>query len=325
MKIAIWGVGAVGIGLASALARPGEKLQLIGRDPKTLETLADRGITREGKLGRRHVPADQLLLCPEARDLTHTSPDWLLVCTKAHASLEVARALEPLAQKIGPSTRLVLCQNGWGNEKPFLPFWPTERLFHGRVITGFIRRRLDVVEVTAHAAPIAFGSLFGHAHDDLLALAERCSDGGLPAEARDDMEAILWAKMLYNCALNPLGALTNRSYGELAHAEPTRALMARVVEEIFDVLFASGFRVAWPNAQAYLETFYAELIPPTAEHHSSMLQDLRAGRRTEIESLCGAVERLGREYGVETPVVSALARLVRAAETDRDASLTGAC
>ena len=67
------------------------------------------------------------------------------------------------------------------------------------------------------------------------------------------------------------------------------------------------------------DDFYAELIPPTAAHESSMLQDLRAGRRTEIEALCGAVERLGLRHRVETPVVSSLASLVRAAEQRRGA------
>ena len=90
--------------------------------------------------------------------------------------------------------------------------------------------------------------------------------------------------------------------------------MDRVVGEIFDVLAHSGHRVPWPSATAYLDTFYRELIPPTAAHESSMLQDLRAGRQTEIEALCGAVERLAAQHDVETPLVSALARLVRLAE-----------
>ena len=76
--------------------------------------------------------------------------------------------------------------------------------------------------------------------------------------------------------------------------------------------------MAWSSAEDYLEVFYRDLIPPTRNHESSMLQDLRAGRPTEIEALCGAVERLAGELGVETPVVSALAILVRAAQGTPD-------
>ena len=81
-------------------------------------------------------------------------------------------------------------------------------------------------------------------------------------------------------------------------------------------LTATEVALPWPDADAYRKHFHTELIPPTARHESSMLQDLRAGRRTEIEALCGAVERLGRELGIDTPVVSALATLVRAAEQE---------
>jgi 2-dehydropantoate 2-reductase len=120
--------------------------------------------------------------------------------------------------------------------------------------------------------------------------------------------------MLYNCALNPLGALVGRRYGELTADPRTRALLEEVVHEIFRVLAAANFELPRPDAEAYLEVFYSELIPPTAEHESSMLQDLRAGNRTEIEALCGAVERLAETHRIATPVVSALAALIRVAE-----------
>jgi 2-dehydropantoate 2-reductase len=314
LRIAIWGVGAVGMGLASALADEDGKLVLLGRDPRTLEALATRGIERSGLMGERHVDATALRVESDPKILADDPPDWLLVCTKAFASSEIAARLEPLAAGMGTRTRLVLCQNGWGNEAPFLSFWPRERLAHARIITGFHRHAPHQVEITAHAAPIAFGSLFGHSIDGLGALADRVTRGGIPAEVRDDMESVLWAKMLYNCALNPLGALTNRRYGELTADAHTRELIRNVVEEIFEVLERANHRVDWPNAEAYLEVFYRDLIPPTAAHASSMLQDLRAGRPTEIEALCGAVEGLGARFDVATPVVSALARLVRLAE-----------
>jgi 2-dehydropantoate 2-reductase len=318
LEIAIWGAGAVGIGLASALARPSTKICLIGRDPDTLGALATEGIERFGLMGEVRIAPDALRLESDPTMLAAAPPEWLLICAKAHASSAIAGALEPLAPALQGRTRIVLCQNGWGNEAPFLSYWPRQRLFHARVITGFHRHRLHQVEITAHAAPIALGSLFDAPIECLEPLAERLSKGGIPAEVRVDMESVLWAKMLYNCALNPLGALTNRRYGELAEAEPTREIIGKVVAEIFAALERSGHRVGWPDAESYLETFYSELIPPTAAHESSMLQDLRAGRRTEIESLCGAVERLGELHGVPTPVVSALAQLVRAAELRSD-------
>lgn len=317
MDIAIWGAGAVGLGLAATLARTDETLLLIGRDEATRDTIESKGLDRTGLFGDRHVPAQSLRLTDDPRALLDAAPRWLLVCTKAFSTAEVASALAPLHPLLPATTQLVLCQNGWGNESSFLPFWPREHLFHARVITGFHRRRPNQVEITAHAAPIVFGSVFGHDVGSLESLAERTSEGGIPAETRDDMRSVLWTKMLYNCALNPLGALAGQRYGELTEDPTTRRLVEGVVREIFAVLGAAAVAVEWPDPDAYLRHFHEALIPPTAQHESSMLQDLRAGRRTEIEALCGAVERLGSEVGVATPIVSALAGLVRAAESGR--------
>ena len=318
MKIAIWGAGAVGLGLASTLARPNERLRILGRNLETLAELGVHGIRRTGLFGDVHVPPEQFEIHDSVRTLKEDPPDWLLVCTKAFSTTEIARSLEPISEELGTRTRLLLCQNGWGNEIPFRYFWPEERLFHARVITGFHRRSAYEVEITAHASPIALGSVFDSTRaspqSSLQDLAQRFSEGGIPTETSDDMRGVLWAKMLYNCALNPLGAIAGRRYGELVDDPTTRALLEEVVREIFLVLTAAHVEVAWPNAAAYLETFYSQLIPPTAAHESSMLQDLRAGRPTEIDALCGAVERLGSEHAVATPVVSALAELVRVAE-----------
>lgn len=314
MELAIWGAGAVGIGLANVLARPGERVRLIVRDPTTRAALERHGIRRTGIFGPRDAPPEQIWLEGDPRALAETPPDWLLVCTKAFSTESVARTLVDFAPALTSHTRLLLCQNGWGNEAPFRSFWPSSRLFHARVITGFQRHRPHEIEITAHAAPVALGSVFGAEVGSLEAVATRLSEGGLPAETTRDMRGVLWGKMLYNCALNPLGALAGRRYGELTSDPTTRALVDAVIREIFDVLEAAAIRVAWPDAEAYLETFHRDLIPPTAAHASSMLQDLRAGRPTEIEALCGAVERLARRHGVATPVVSALATLVRKAE-----------
>lgn len=314
MEIVIWGAGAVGLGLANALAHDSPRVRILGRDPETLAAVKAQGISRSGLFGEVRAAPERFATTDRPETLSSSPPDWLLVCVKAFASDAIARTLEPFAPDLRAQTRLLLCQNGWGNEVPFLRFWPEERLFHARVITGFQLRARTHVEITAHAAPIALGSIFGTPPDPLEPLARRIAGGGIPTVTTTDMRGVLWGKMLYNCALNPLGAIAGRRYGELVDDATTRALLECVVTEIFDVLDAADIRVAWPNAAAYLESFYAELIPPTAAHESSMLQDLRAGRPTEIEALCGAVERLGATHGVETPVVSALAALVRAAE-----------
>ena len=314
MKIAILGAGAVGLGLAATLDRGGCPPRLVVRNSRTRAALESEGIHRHGLFGVAHVPPGQIELVSHVGELAGPPVEILLVCTKAFDTPGVAEAVTAAWPAGSTRPRIVFCQNGWGNERPFEGRWPSHHLFHARVITGF---RLDSptrVEITAHAQPLAVGSLFGDATTELRPLVECLSRGGLPSEISEDIDADLWSKMLYNCALNPLGALLGVSYGELSERHESRDILEAVVREIFGVLQATGHRTHWTNASDYLDTFYRELLPPTRRHRSSMLQDLRALRPTEIDALCGEVVKLGHQHGVETPVNEALRTLITARE-----------
>jgi 2-dehydropantoate 2-reductase len=116
---------------------------------------------------------------------------------------------------------------------------------------------------------------------------------GIPAEPTADLPAELWGKALYNAALNPLGALLGARYGELPAYPDTRAIMDTVIEEAFAVARAEGVALRWPDAVAYRDAFYGRLVPATAEHRSSMLQDIERGRPTEIDAINGQIAARG--------------------------------
>lgn len=71
--------------------------------------------------------------------------------------------------------------------------------------------------------------------------------------------------------------------------------MKNIVDEIFEVMRAKGYKTYWENSEEYLKTFYEKLLPPTRGHYSSTLQDIRAGKRTEIDALNGQVVNLGKK------------------------------
>jgi 2-dehydropantoate 2-reductase len=116
-----------------------------------------------------------------------------------------------------------------------------------------------------------------------------------------DIGRDLWAKMLYNCALNPLGAVLDVPYGMLAENEFTRAIMKGIVREVFGVMAAAGYKTHWLKPEDFLEVFYSKLVPDTAEHKSSTLQDILAHKKTEIDALNGAVIKLADKYQMEVP------------------------
>jgi 2-dehydropantoate 2-reductase len=317
MKIAIIGAGAVGLGIGSGLVAAGEDVRFIARNRERRAAMQARGFQRSGFFGEQQVEAGRFEVCESTHALADGREDVWLVCVKSTANDALARDLAQIWPKLegtsGPPA-IVLCQNGWGNAEAFARWLPKSVIFNARVITGFVFREINHVEVTAHAEAIHVGSLFAADIAPLAPLCEAISKGGIPCELAPQIAQDLWAKLLYNGLLNPLGALVGVRYGVLGERPTTRAVMQAVAEEIFAVLTASGHTTHWRSASEYLAFFYEHLLPTTGNHHSSMLQDLRAGKKTEIDAICGAVCDLGDAHGVEAPVNRALRDLIRGAE-----------
>jgi len=306
----VFGAGAVGLGLASALLASGARVRLVAR-PETAAALRRHGLRRTGVFGDHHAPPDRFVVAETADALPAATADFALVTTKAFDTEAVALALARAPQAIGPDTRFVLCQNGWGSAERFAAHAPRSRVYSARVITGFRRPAPHAVEITVHAEPIHVGSLFGADLEAIEPLCTALSAGGLPCEPSDRIAEDLWAKLLYNATLNPLGAILDASYGALGASHHARPVMETLARETFATMRAAGFRTHWPTAEAWLADFRARLLPPTAAHESSMLQDLRAGRRTEIESITGAVVELAARHGADVPVSRSVLALVR--------------
>ena len=308
----IVGAGAVGLGVGSALLTAGEPVTFVARG-ETARALRESGCERTGLFGARHCAPVRYEVISELAALRAPARS-VLVATKAFATRDVASALAGHPALAAGDVPIVSFQNGLGNAEALAERLEPSRVFSATILIGFRRTAPQRVDVTVCAKPIQVGSLFGADLAPIAGLVSAIAAGGIPAETNVDIARELWEKALYNCALNPLGALLAVPYGELARQPETREIMRSVIEEIFTVVHASGERLHWPDAERYLAHFYQVLLPPTRDHESSMLQDVRAGRRTEIDSLCGEIARRGRSLGVPTPTNAALHQLVRALE-----------
>jgi 2-dehydropantoate 2-reductase len=314
MDVLIYGGGAVGLGIASCLIRPENRVDIVAR-AETVAALKSEGLLRTGIFGRIHAEPETFGPCAS---LDHTAGGpygFVLVCTKSFDSVPAAKDLAEHKDRIGRNTRIVLFQNGWGNAEAFCVHFDRRKVYNARVITGFRRRQPNEVEITVHADAIHIGSLFSADTWLIEHLCRAVREGGIPCETTEAIEKDLWAKMLYNCALNPLGAILGVPYGALVEHAATRQLMDGIVEEAFEVMTASGYATHWPKAGDFLAVFYERLVPDTGEHESSMLQDLTAGKCTEIDALNGAVIRLADEHRLKVPYNDAVYRLIRFLES----------
>jgi 2-dehydropantoate 2-reductase len=300
MKVLIYGGGAVGLGLASCLLKSGSYVDIIARE-KTIRSLRKYGLLRVGIFGKYHTRPSKFGCYALLDELDRQTYDYVLVCTKSFDSSQAAQDISEHKSLFNEKTKIVLFQNGWGNAEKFTSIFDEQTIYTARVITGFRRSKPNEVEITVHADSIHIGSLFGADLSFVQDLAEAINKGGIPCETTDRIGKDIWAKMLYNCALNPLGAILDVPYGTLAEHESTRNIMNGIVEEIFAVMTMASYETHWESTKDFLEVFYGKLVPDTAGHKSSTLQDLIAKKPTEIDALNGAVIKLAEKFDIHVP------------------------
>lgn len=306
-RVLVAGAGAVGSVVGGLLAAAGHRVTLLGRAAH-LDAVRAAGLVIEGLWGEHRVADLELATAPgEIRG----AYDAILLTVKSYDTADMLAAVAPSVAEDGC---VVSLQNGLGNVEQVVAAVGVDRALGGRVIFGAVVRAPGVVRVTVCADPVALGAAVAGtpaAEASARVWSERFAAAGIPTEYTHDVQAHLWTKMVYNAALNPLGALLGLPYGALAADPDGRAVMDAVIDECFAVAGARGVVPLLPTADAYREAFYGRLVPSTAHHRSSMLQDLERGRPTEIEAINGCIWRYGREAGIPTPVNATMTRLVR--------------
>lgn len=301
LRYLIMGMGALGTVFGGLLRHAGHPVSFLGRGAH-FERLKSKGGRIDGIWGEYRLGPVTL---PQPGELY----DVILLCVK---SFDTALAVRQAAPWAAPDGLVLSLQNGLGNVEVIAREFGARRTVGGRVIFGAQVTEPGQVTVTVYADMVLLGAVAPAAPAEKLAeVVADFNEAGIPTAAVADILTHLWGKVLYNCALNPLGAILGVPYGALAEHPETRELMRLIIAEIYQVAAAKKVVLKFPTAVAYFQHFLEDLVPPTAAHRPSMWQDLKAGRRTEIEALNGAIRRYGRELGLPTPYNDTLTRLVR--------------
>lgn len=315
MKVLVIGTGAVGCAIAIATANAGMETAVVARSA-TAQYIRENGMRRIGLFGELDVKPGSITVYEDYENVA-SGFDYVAVAAKTMSNETVASELAAHKDILGDTGRIVLFQNGWGNDEPYLKYFPASQVFNARVITGFARLNPGTTNVTVHTAPILLGSLHGESIAELEPLARAINDSGIPSEVSNELSEALWAKMLYNTTLNPLGAILNMSYGELASTEHVVGIMKKLIEETFAVMDAAGYKTFWGNAEEYKSVFYGKLVPDTVAHRASTLQDIEKHQKTEINTLNGCVQRIGRKLNVPTPTHDMIVEMIKGIEDVR--------
>ena len=312
MNIVVLGAGAIGSVFGGLLARAGHRVTLIGRQ-EHMKAIADRGLLIDGIWGEHSVAS---LACftsvAEMPARLRADCELALVTVKSYDTDELMRGCVGL---LPDTLTFISLQNGLGNIECIVRHAGFSRVIGGRIIFGVVFVANGHVRVTVEADSTALGVPAGGTAD--MALVERLalmfSQAGIRCRVVEEIEKLLWGKMLYNCALNALATILNTHYGSLLETG-MHNVMLRIVEEIFAVASLCGVELPYASPEDYIHILFEEQIPRTYEHLPSMLQDIQRGKKTEISSLNGYIVNLAQQHNCSVPCNSVVASMVQAQE-----------
>lgn len=315
MDILIIGSGSVGIGLGTSLLSQNANVSFLASE-RTAEAMRKNGIKRTGLFEHYSFRPDEFTVYDSYSQIGEKSFDFVLVSSKTTANDDISRRLDENRHILKDGFTILICQNGFGNDEPYLRFFSTSEVYCARIITGFTRPERNVSEVTVYTEPILLGTLQNEDIAHLQPIADMITASGISCELTEELDKYLWAKMLYNCTLNPLGAILDVTYGKLTENEYSKAMMDDIIDEIFNVITASPYTTLWDSAEDYKKVFYSKLVPDTYNHYSSTHQDIKRKIRTEIDTLNGKVIELAEKYDVDVGTNKIIYKLIKAIESE---------
>ncbi|MHC4392658.1 MAG: ketopantoate reductase family protein [Planctomycetota bacterium] len=278
---------------------------------ESLARLLEQGGARVARLGRRGLVPDGRLVQPEA--------------FRGEVGLLTVKSYQTEAAVIGAErwledeAMLISLQNGIGNVEVIAAHRGDALAAGGS--TTHAARRLPSGEVvhTAHGDTFVAPRVPAGA-PRLEAALLRLAGHGLAVTREEELLPLLWRKLAVSCGVNALTAVLSVRNGALLQSESALSCLREVtgeVDRVAESLGLTGLPAGGSEGSSFGGSGFERacaVARATAENRSSMLQDLAAGRRTEVDALNGAVVKRARALGIPAPWNHMLVRLVRARE-----------
>ena len=278
----ILGAGSLGSLWACRLAGASKAVRLILRDGQRLQAYQQAG-------GLTLIEQDQPrhYAIPAETAQAHGPIHRLLVACKAY---DAAPAIAGIAPRLAEGAEVLLLQNGLGSQDEVADLVPHSRCIFASSTEGAYREGDWQVRFAGHG----FNWLGDPRNLEPPACFDDLQQAGIPAEWTVDILTRLWRKLALNCAINPLTVLHDcQNGGLLGHLPEVEALCSELAELLR--------RCGQPQAADGLDEEVQRVILATAANYSSMYQDVRAGRRTEVHYLLGHACRAAERHGLHLP------------------------
>jgi len=302
-NILVIGAGAMGCLFAARIAESGAEVLLVDIDRARLEAIGRAGIHLVDDNGARTIPL-KAGIAADARPPI----DLALLFTKGMHS---RAAIQSVAHLAASGTHVLTLQNGLGNSEIVAETFPADQVLKG--IAALPADLHGLTGVESHGSGhIELGAMTPAGADAAKAAAALLGRAGFDARYSADIDIPIWEKVAFNAALNALGAVTGQPNAGVDNA-PGRRIIAAMVGEVVETAHACGVAVDRSRIEGAIDHALAQ----HRGHKASMLQDMIAGRTSEIESINGAICERAEAAGIATPVTQTMTDLVRLMELVR--------
>ena len=301
MRIAVVGAGAIGCLFGGRLQKAGQSVLLIHHKSSVAASIEKTGVRiRElsGKVVRTRIRTRTSLSKSD-------EPELVLITVKAYDTEPVASLLR---KSIGRNVPVLSLQNGLGNVESL-----RRRLGSDSIIAG---TTTEAALATGPGSVIHYGigitwvgEMNGKRSERCLAVKRAFRGAGFSTVISNKINGVLWSKAVVNSAINPVTAIARVRNGDILKTPELLEIASKVIDESSAVAYANGV-VLEPAPKQLFE----RVLAMTSRNKSSMLQDIEAGRKTEISQLNGSITRLGSLVGVSTPFNYLLTKLVLSLE-----------
>lgn len=296
--VAILGAGAMGAAYASRFFDASSfRTTLVARGPRYDRLKAD-GLVVNGK--HYAIP----VVHP---DEAATVADLVIVAVKNH---NLPEAIHDLVNVVGEETTLISVMNGLDSEEYLGSLYGKEKVLYAIAVA------IDAVRDGNSVTYTNPGKIyFGEAHnvrptERVQRVREAFARAGILSETPTDMIRMLWWKFMVNVGVNQASAVMRAPYEAFQSSPDAQGLMETLMREVI----ALARRIGVNLGEQDLREWYTVLKTLSSHGKTSMLQDIEAGRKTEVEVFAGKVAELGETHGIPTPVNETLLRIVRVLE-----------
>ena len=290
MKIAVMGAGAIGGYFGGRLAKAGFDVSFIARGAH-LDVIRKNGLKVLSPLGDFTIHPATV-----TDDPAEVGPvDVILFMVKNYDTLRAAEQIRPL---VGPDTAIIPFQNGVEARAMLSNVLGARHVLGGVAFIPASIQEPGVIKHNAELAKLVFGEFDKQITPRALSFLDALEKAGVTGEIPADISMVLWSKLMFLTSMSAINCITRQPVGLVQSDGETIALYMDAMREVAAVAVAHGVSLgeeAIANNMALAKSF-----PPN--NKTSMFQDLEAGQRLEIDYLSGAVVRLGREKGIETPI-----------------------